>query len=71
MPNLKNLPENAYEGFRRVCEEGNYAFTTDEDDFHTLKHSCEIVEVPQASFHLQGSFIISKKSPYHRIFNYQ
>ena len=69
VPNEKNLPNNISQAIRAVCE-GNYAFTYSQMDSYDIT-SCEIAEIPNAHFFLPVSIVISKSSPYYRIFTHQ
>ncbi|PSN56460.1 Ionotropic receptor 167 [Blattella germanica] len=70
VPDFDLLPEEEEEALRKICKDSNYAFAMNSDALEEVVPSCDVMEIPGASFYLAGSLIISKTCPYHRIFNH-
>ena len=69
-PNTKSLPTSFEQGLRRVCEERKFGFLIAQRTFLGLGQniSCKIVDIPRACYTSTVSFIISRGSPYKRLF---
>jgi hypothetical protein len=69
-PNINDLPKSTMEGFQRICEDRNYAFAIEELSANNNRLTCEVMAVPYAFLRIPTSMIISKKSPYRRLFSH-
>jgi hypothetical protein len=69
-PNTKTLPISFEQGLRRVCEERKFGFLIAQRTFHGLGQniSCKIVDIPIACYTSEVALILSRGSPYKRLF---
>jgi hypothetical protein len=72
-PGVENLPSSDSEGLQRICRTEKYSYVISQTTLRGLARSipCNIVGVPQAYYSITASMIISKSSPYRRIFSFQ
>ncbi|KDR11384.1 glutamate receptor ionotropic, kainate 5-like [Zootermopsis nevadensis] len=71
-PNTNSFPGSVLECMKRVCDEKTYVATVDSDEkrLYSDKLSCKLTAVPNAFFWVPASYIITKKSPYKKIFGH-
>jgi hypothetical protein len=70
-PDIATLPKSIDEGLEMMCQKPKIAYVAS-DVFMRLAQSrraCSVVPVERASYMLTESLVISKKSPYKRIFS--
>jgi hypothetical protein len=70
VPNLNDMPKSAMEGLQRICEDSHYAFAAEELSASSSQPTCEITSVPYALIRTPASMIVSKNSPYRRLFSH-
>jgi hypothetical protein len=72
-PFINEMPKSGLEGWRRVCDERNYAFIG--TDFYqrqiSRSLSCQMVSLPGTSYPETLTYIISKKSHYKGLINWR
>jgi hypothetical protein len=72
-PFINDMPKSDADGFRRVCDERNYAFVG--TDFYQRQISsllsCQMVSLPGTSYPDTLTYIISKTSHYKRLINWR
>ena len=72
-PFKNDMPKSIADGFRRVCDEGNYAFFGSKL-FIKLESSwlsCHMVSLPGTSYPETLTYIISKTSHYKGLINWR
>jgi hypothetical protein len=71
-PKRHSLPRSTVEGLRRLCKEAKYSFFCSKIMARGLLQNspCSVVEIPETSYRITLSMIISKRSPYKRFFNH-
>jgi hypothetical protein len=72
-PYKDDLPNGYIEILKRICKREKYAALISEQSLRGLwtHATCNIVPIPDASFSHMASMIISKGSPYKRLFTFQ
>jgi hypothetical protein len=72
-PYKDELPNSYIEILKRVCNRDKYAALISEPSLRGLwtYAACNIVPIPKASFSHMASMVISKGSPYKRLFSYK
>jgi hypothetical protein len=72
-PYKDDLPNSYTEILKRICKIDSYAALISETSLRGLwtYAACNIVPIPEASFSHMASMVISKGSPYKRLFSYK
>jgi hypothetical protein len=70
-PDIDRLPKSIDEGLKKMCRQPKIAYVASEVliRFAQSKKACGIIPVDKASYFLTSSLVVSKKSPYRRIFS--
>ncbi|PSN40519.1 Ionotropic receptor 160 [Blattella germanica] len=71
-PELPKQPVSDVDGLRRICNEKKYSYLISGTTLRGLARNipCSIVGVPHAYYTITASMIISKSSPYQRLFHH-
>lgn len=70
-PGIDSLPKSVDEGLAKMCDHPKIAYVAS-DLFLRIARSrraCSVVPVDKASYLLTESLVLSKKSPYRRVFS--
>jgi hypothetical protein len=69
-PHVNDLPKSLDEGLERMCQHTKMAYVASDVfiRFAQSKRTCSFMSIDKASYFLTESLVISKKSPYKRIF---
>jgi hypothetical protein len=72
-PFKHDLPTSDSDGLRRVCADHKYAYFGNNPlkKVHSLTYPCQLVPLPETSYEVPWSFILSKNSSYKDLINWR